>query len=245
MYQDLKYVLSDRICELLSSIASELFGTSCPRLIDGFFVTFELLFLSAIIGLFIAVGVAFAKLSKVRALSFPASIFAYVFRGTPLLVQLWIMYFGVGSLEEEGMGSTLWMFFKDPWLVGLLVLVLNTGAYTSEILRGGLVNIPVGQMEAATAIGMTWFQTMRRIMLPQAIRIAWPAYGNEVILLMKGSALVSTITVMDLMGQTRTEFAKNFNLEVYVYAALLYLGLAGLLTAILSFMGRKWEKNIG
>lgn len=245
MYQDLKYALSDRICELLSPITSELFEMACPRLMDGFFVTFELLFLSATVGFCIAVGVVFAKLSKVRALSVPASIFAYIFRGTPLLVQLWIVYFGIGSLGEEGMGSTLWMFFKDPWLVGLLVLVLNTGAYTSEILRGGLVNIPVGQMEAATAIGMTWFQAMRRIMLPQAIRTAWPAYGNEVVLLMKGSALVSTITVMDLMGQTRTVFAKSFNLEVYVYAALLYLVLAGVLTVTLSFLGRKWEKDIG
>lgn len=238
MYQDFKYDLSDGVCEAMSPIASKLFGLACPRLMDGFFVTFELLLLSIIIGFFLAVGVAFARLSKIRVLSFPASAFAYTFRGTPLLVQLWIMYFGVGSLGEEGMGTTLWTFFKEPWLVGLFVLVLNTGAYTSEILRGGLVNVPNGQMEAAAAIGMTWFQSMRRIMLPQALRISWPAYGNEVILLMKGSALVSTITVMDLMGQTRTVFAQSFNLEVYIFAALLYLVLAGTLTIALSSIQR-------
>ncbi len=240
MYRDFKYDLSDSVCELLSPISSELFGSACPRLIDGFFVTLELLLLSTVIGFLVAVCVVFARMSNVRTVSLPASIFAYIFRGTPLLVQLWIMYFGIGSLGEEGMGEALWIFFKDPWLVGLFVLILNTGAYSSEILRGGLVNVPKGQMEAAMAIGMTWLQAMRRIMLPQAIRIAWPAYGNEVILLMKGSALVSTITVMDLMGQTRTVFAQSFNLEVYIFAALLYLIFAGTLTIGLSLVQRKW-----
>ncbi|NJO37449.1 MAG: ABC transporter permease subunit [Rhizobiales bacterium] len=145
-------------------------------------------------------------------------------------MQLWIAYFGLGGLGEDGLGPVLWAFFKDGWNIGLLVLTLNTGAYVAEILRGGIVNVPKGQMEAALAYGMTWLQAMRRIILPQAFKIAWPAYGNEVILLLKGSALISTITVLDLMGQTRTVFARSYNLEIYLYAAVLYLLLAGVIT---------------
>jgi len=241
MYSELKFNLSDSICDAVSPVASDLFTSACPRLFDGFFITIEFLLLSTVIGFFVAVAVTFARLSGNAILSYPASAFAYAFRGTPLLVQLWIVYYGIGSLGEASLGPVLWFVFKDPWLVGLLVLVLNTSAYASEILRGGLVNVPKGQMDAAMTIGMSWFQAMRRIMLPQAIRTAWPAYGTEIILLMKGSALVSTITVMDLMGQTRTVFARSFDLEVYVYAALLYLTLAGTLTFTLSRVERLWR----
>ncbi len=240
MYTDLKFIASDAICEALSPVSSDLFMSVCPRFIDGFFVTIELLLLSSVIGFFIAVAVTFARLSGVLVIAYPASAFAYAFRGTPLLVQLWIVYYGIGSLGADRLGAT-WLLFRDPWLVGLLVLTLNTSAYVSEILRGGLVNVPKGQMDAALTVGMSWFQAMRRIMLPQAIRIAWPAYGNEIILLMKGSALVSTITVMDLMGQTRTVFARSFDLEVYAYAALLYLMLAGVLTFTLSRAETLWK----
>ena len=106
----------------------------------------------------------------------------------------------------------------------------------AEILRGGLVNINKGQMEAAKVCGISWFNSMRHILFPQALRISWPAYGNEVILLMKGSALVSTITVLDLMGQTRTVFARTYSLDIYLYAAVLYLVLTGVITLLLRTM---------
>jgi polar amino acid transport system permease protein len=159
------------------------------------------------------------------------------------LVQLWIIYFGIGSFGAEGLGP-LWAFFKDPWLVGLLVLTLNTSAYVCEILRGGIVNVDKGQMEAAMSIGMSWINAMRRIMLPQALRIVWPAYGNELVLLMKGSALISTITVLDLMGQTRTIFARNFDLSTYLYATVFYLILAGILTAFTVMIERRFKRNL-
>lgn len=243
MYQDLKFRISDAICAGLSPVSGPFFDKACPRFIDGFIVTAELLTLACGIGFFLAIALTFARMSGRALLVWPAQIFVYVFRGTPLLVQLWIIYFGIGSLGEAGLGPVLWSFFKNPWLVGLLVLTLNTSAYVSEIFRGGLANIDRGQLEAALSIGMPWLQAMRRIMLPQAIRVAWPAYGNELILMMKGSALISTITVMDLMGQTRTIFARNFDLDTYLYAALLYLVLAGCITAFVAGFERRFQRN--
>jgi His/Glu/Gln/Arg/opine family amino acid ABC transporter permease subunit len=234
IYQTAKYAVSDATCAVLSPVSPESFGQYCPRFIDGFFVTVELLVLSCSLGLVIAIGVAFARLSSNPFLNGAAFAYSYILRGTPLLVQLWIVYFGFGSLGAENLGF-LWPLFKDGWTIGLIVLTLNTSSYVSEILRGGLVNIPKGQMEAAVATGMSWFQSMFHIMLPQAFKIAWPAYGNEVVLLMKGSALVSTITVLDLMGQTRTVFSRSYNLEVYAYSAILYLLLAGTITLLFKF----------
>lgn len=243
MYQDLKYVLSDGLCAALSPVSGDLFAKACPRFIDGFLVTIELLVLACGIGFFLAIALTLARMSGHRVLAWPATAFVYVFRGTPLLVQLWIIYFGIGSLGEETLGPFLWTFFKNPWLVGLLVLTLNTSAYVSEIFRGGLANVDRGQLEAALSIGMPWLRAMRRIMLPQAIRIAWPAYGNELVLMMKGSALISTITVLDLMGQTRTIFSRNFDLTTYVYAAILYLVLAGLITGFVNVIERRFQRG--
>lgn len=233
-YQTAKYAVSDATCAVVGPISPDSFAKFCPRFVDGTFVTIELLVLSCSLGLLIAISVAFARLSSNPILRNAAFVYSYVFRGTPLLVQLWIVYFGIGSLGADNLGL-LWPLFKDGWTIGLIVLTLNTGSYVSEILRGGLVNIPKGQMEAAVAAGMTWFQSMFHIMLPQAFKIAWPAYGNEVVLLMKGSALVSTITVLDLMGQTRTVFARSYNLEVYAYSAILYLLMAGAITLLFKF----------
>lgn len=230
MYQDIKIAASDGVCAVIGPMTPELFEENCPRFIDGFWVTIELILLASIIGLAVALLAVLARVSGNRFFSTLAYIYIYVFRGTPLLVQLWIFYFGLGGLGEDGLGPLLWTFFKDGWNVGLLVLTLNTGAYVAEILRGGIVNVPKGQLESALAYGMTWLQAMRRIVLPQAFKIAWPAYGNEVILLLKGSALISTITVLDLMGQTRTIFARSYDLEIYVYAAILYLLLVGMIT---------------
>lgn len=242
MFQNIKFAISDATCAALAPVSGEVFGRFCPRFIDGFLVTIELLALSTAIGFLLAVGLVLAKLSGHRVMSYPAGLFVYCFRGTPLLVQLWIIYFGIGSFGEVGLGP-LWWFFRDPWLVGLLVLTLNTSVYVCEILRGGLVNVDRGQMEAALSIGMPWLKAIRRVMFPQALKIAWPAYGNEVVLLMKGSALISTITVLDLMGQTRTVFARNFDLTTYAYAAVLYLLMAGLITFVVKWVEARFARQ--
>jgi len=242
MYEKLKFAVSDAVCAGLSPASTDLFTSICPRLTDGLFVTVELLTLSVAIGFVLAVLLVLARLSGHLILSIPANVFVYVFRGTPLLVQLWIVYFGIGSLGADNLGI-LWPFFREAWWVGLLVLTLNTSAYVSEILRGGFTNVDQGQMQAALSLGMSWMKAMRRIMLPQALRIAWPAYGNEVILLMKGSALISTITVLDLMGQTRTAFSRNFDLATYFYAAIYYLILTAIITLLITAVERRFARK--
>lgn len=243
MYTEFKYALTDSVCALLTPYSNDLFTSACPRFFDGFIVTIELLLLASLLGFFLAIALTLMRLSGHKYLAWPSTVFVYIFRGTPLLVQLWIIYFGIGSLGENTLGPILWPFFNTPWLVGILVLTLNTSAYVSEILRGGLTNVDHGQLEAALSIGMPWLKAMRRIMLPQALRIAWPAYGNELVLLMKGSALISTITVLDLMGQTRTIFSRNFDLSTYVYAAILYLVLAALITSFVAVVERRFRQH--
>ncbi|WP_210191669.1 MULTISPECIES: ABC transporter permease subunit [Rhodomicrobium] len=234
-YFDAKIWASDTVCAALRPVSPTLFATSCGRFIDGFFVSIELLVIATLIGFPLAIGLALARTSRSSILSALSYSYSYVFRGTPLLVQLWIFYYGFGALGASGLGL-LWPLFRDAYSVGLIVLTINTSAYSAEIIRGGIVNVPNGQLEAAVASGMSWWTTMRRIVLPQALRIAWPAYSNEVLLLLKGSALVSTITVLDLMGQTRTIFARSYSLDIFVYAVILYLILSGGLTVLLRWI---------
>lgn len=235
LYIDGKIWLSDMVCAAVKPISPELFASSCPRFIDGFFVSVELLLLSSLIGIVLALALAIARTSNIPVLSIPSYIYTYIFRGTPLLVQLWVFYYGFGALGEEGLG-VLWPLFRDAYTVGVFTLTVNTSAYAAEIFRGGIVNVPKGQIEAAIAAGMDWWTMTRRIVLPQALRISWPAYSNEVILLLKGSALVSTITVLDLMGQTRTIFARSYSLDIFLYAIVLYLILSGTLTLLLRWI---------
>ena len=241
-YKSVKYAISDNVCSFISPIAPTSLSDYCTRFADGFIVTIELLALACFVGFFLAVAIVLARLSSFKTLSLAATAYCYVFRGTPLLVQLWVAYFGFGALGQDTVGP-LWYVLSDSWLVGLFVLTLNTSSYVAEILRGGIINVHKGQMEAAAACGMSWFTAMRHIMLPQAIRSSWPAYGNEVILLMKGSALVSTITVLDLMGQTRTIFARTYSLDIYVYAAMFYLLLTAAITLLLKAMERRWSRE--
>lgn len=236
-YAAAKIWTSDTICAAIKPVTPELFQASCTRFIDGALVTIELMTLATVVGFALAVALVLARVSDNALVSIPAYLYCYVFRGTPFLVQLWLLYFGIGSLGEDGLGP-LWPFFRDAWSVGLFALILNTAAYVAEILRGGVQNVPRGQIEAAEAYGLSWMTSMRRIVFPQALRIAWPAYGNEVILLLKASALVSTITVLDLMGQIRTVFSRSYSLEIFVYGAVMYLALTGILTLLLRAIER-------
>ncbi len=209
------------------------------RFLDGTLVTLKLVALASVIGLAIAVPLALARVSPRRWLSVPAYTYIYLFRGTPLLIQLFLLYYGLGQFEAVR-ESVLWHVLGNAELCGLIGLTLNTAAYTAEILRGGIVAVPRGEIEAARACGMSWWLMNRRIVLPKAFRIAWPAYGNEVILLLKGSALVSTIAVWDLMGEARSIFSRTYALEVFVYAGVIYF----LLTFLLTRVFRQVEKRI-
>jgi His/Glu/Gln/Arg/opine family amino acid ABC transporter permease subunit len=187
----------------------------------------------------IALPMALARNSKKRRLWIPAYAYIYFFRGTPLLIQLFILYYGFGQFEAIS-SSILWHVLGNAEWCGLIGLTLNTAAYTAEILRGGIRAIPKGEIEAARAYGMSWWLMQRRIVLPRAMRIAWPAYGNEVVLLLKGSALVSTIAVWDLMGETRSIFSRTYALEIFIYAGVIYF----LMTFILTRVFMRIEKRI-
>jgi His/Glu/Gln/Arg/opine family amino acid ABC transporter permease subunit len=214
------------------------------RLFDGTLITLKLVGLASLIGLAIAVPVALARVSRRSWLRAPAYAYVYVFRGTPLLVQLFLIYYGLGQFQAVRDG-VLWPLLRDAQFCGLLGLTLNTAAYTAEILRGGILAVPRGEVEAAQAAGMSPALAFRRILLPRAARIAWPAYGNEVVLLLKGSALVSTITVWDLMGETRSIFARGYDLMVFVWAGVFYFLLSAAVTICFRLAERRLNRYLG
>ena len=214
------------------------------RLIDGALVTLKLVALASTIGLVIAVAIAAARVSRRPWLSGPAYVYVYIFRGTPLLVQLFIIYYGLGQFPAIR-DSFLWPLLSDAEICGLIGLTLNTAAYTAEILRGGIVAVPRDEVEAARAVGMSPGLSFRRILLPRAARIAWPAYGNEVVLLLKSSALVSTITVWDLMGETRSIFSRGYDLMVFVWAGIFYILISAAVTVGFRLVERRLNRYLG
>ena len=212
-----------------------------PRLLGGFWVTIGITGLSVIIGLVLAIPVALMRLSSYKFLKWPSYIFTFYFRGTPLLVQLFLVYYGSGQFRLELTDLGLWSFFRDAYFCAVFTLTLNTCAYTSEIVRGAIHSVPKGDIEAGRACGMSGILLYRRVILPQALRIAWPAYGNEVIFLMQASSLVSIITLLDLTGVARRIISETFAVyEVYIFVALLYL----IITYILAFVFKRIEKHL-
>jgi len=213
------------------------------RFWDGTLVTLKLVLAASLIGILLALPLSLARSSPRRRYRVPAYGYIYFFRGTPLLVQLFLLYYGLGQFEAVR-ESIFWPLLSDAEWCGLLGLTLNTTAYTAEILRGGIRAVPKGEIEAARAYGMSWWQQQRRIVLPRALRIAWPAYGNEVILLLKGSALVSTIAVWDLMGETRSIFSRTYALEVFLFAGIIYFLLTFLFTRLFHFVERRINRYL-
>ena len=213
------------------------------RYLDGLLVTVQLLVLASICGLSIAVPLALARVSANILLSSAAYAYIYVFRGTPLLIQLFLIYFGLAQFEAVR-ESFLWPVLRDEFWAGLITLTLNTAAYVAEILRGGIMGVPKGDIEAGRAAGMSQALMYRRLILPKAFRIAWPAYGNEVVLLLKGSALVSTISVWDLMGETRSIFSRTYSLDTFVYAGIIYFLMTFVLTRAFAMAERRLNRHL-
>jgi polar amino acid transport system permease protein len=201
-----------------------------PKLVAGLGLTMALSGAGFLMGLLIALPVSVWRQTAGQAASWPLRIYISFMRGTPLLAQLFLVYYGSGQFRAELQAIGLWGFFKQPINCALLVFVLNTAAYQLEIFRGGLQAVPRGEVEAARAIGMSRLLALRRVILPNVFRLSLPALGNEVILLIKASAVASVITIFDLMGETRAGFAKTFDFSIYLWAAILYLLLNGVFT---------------
>ena len=207
-----------------------------PKLAEGALLTIELLVLSAVCGLIIAVPMAIARVSKSFWINMWPRAYCYFFRGTPLLVQLFLVYYGLGQFEAVR-ESFAWPVLRDAYWCALITFSLHTAAYISEILRGAMQAVPSGEVEAARSVGMNSKQIYARIIMPRAFRIALPAYGNELILMLKASALASTITLLDLTGMARTISAKNYlPIETFVTAGAFYLIITYGLTLIIQFM---------
>ncbi|MBI5591913.1 MAG: ABC transporter permease [Deltaproteobacteria bacterium] len=197
---------------------------SIPRLLHGTVITVGMTAASVVIGLCLAVPFALMRTHRSPLLWMPVYGFNFYFRGTPLLVQIFLVYYGSGQFQEFLTQTGLWTFFREAWFCAVLTLTLNTAAYTSEILRGGIEAIPFGEIEAARACGMSGPLVRRRIILPKAFRLAWPAYTNEVVFLLQATSLVSIITIMDITGVARMVASRSFAFyEMYMTAAVFYL----------------------
>jgi len=198
---------------------------SIPVLLEGLAVTIELVLLALLAGFCIALPTALARLHGNAVLRSLAIGYVFFFRGTPLLVQIFLIYYGLSQFEAVR-DSVLWPILREPYWCALIAFSLNTGAYTSEVIRGGIKAVPGGQLEAARACGMTPLTTFTRIVWPQALRHALPAYGNEIILMVKASSLASTVTLLDITGVARNLVAETYMpIEILSIAALIYLAI--------------------
>ncbi len=189
----------------------------------GLTATIQLVFLSLLIGLILSFPLALMRSSDRWYLSKPVWVFTYVFRGTPLIVQLYIIYYGSSFTLQD---SFLWPIFKEAFYPALIAFVLNTAAYTTEILRGAILATGSGEIEAAKAYGMGWWKRTHRIILPSAFRRALPAYSNEVIFMLHASAIASTVTILDLTGAAYNIYSRYYApFEAFIFVACIYLSL--------------------
>jgi octopine/nopaline transport system permease protein len=204
------------------------------ELLGGVPLTLKLAFSAMALGFVLALLLAMARLSGNWLLAFPARLYVTVFRGSPLLVQLFLIYYGLGQFRAVR-ASFLWPFLREPYWCAILALTLNTAAYASEVIRGGILAVPKGQIEAARACGMSSLLTYRRIILPQALRHALPGYGNELIAITKATALASTITLMEVTGIAARLMNETYRaFEVFTAAGLIYLLLVLCLTQVVA-----------
>ncbi len=212
-----------------------------PDLLRGTWLTVQLVTISALLGVLVAVPIALARLSENPILRWGASAYSLFFRGTPLLVQIFLIYYGLGQFDVVRQ-SFLWPFLREAYVCALITFVLNTAAYSGEVLRGGILAVPRGEIEAARAIGMSTFTAYRLVILPRAFSIILPAYSNEVIILLKGTALASTITLLELMGQSQLIASNTYQpIQVFAVAGIIYY----LLTLAITWLFRWLEHRYG
>jgi arginine/ornithine transport system permease protein len=193
--------------------------------LQGLWTTVWLVAAALALGLLLSVPLAVARTSRNPFVNGPVWAYTYFFRGTPLLVQLFMIYYGLGQFEAVQQ-SVFWPLLREAWFCALLAFTLNTAAYTTEILRGAIQVTPTGEIEAAKAAGMSPLLMLRRVVLPSAFRRALPAYGNEVIFMLHGSAVASVVTIVDLTGAARQVQSRAYApFEAFVTAGLFYLVL--------------------
>ena len=217
--------------------------TSFPKLLNATLITLKLLSVSLVLGLFLGLFFAILRLNKNSFINKFAYGYSYIFRGTPLLVQIFIIYFGLGQIESLR-SSFLWVALKEPYWCAIIAFALNTGAYTSEILRSAFQTIKPGFIEAGKSLGIQSKIIFYKIQVPIAIRQSLPAYGNEIILMMKGTSLASTVTLMDLTGVAKYIISTTFRpVEVFIVAGGIYLFMTFIIHNIIKFLEKKYSFN--
>ena len=219
----------------------ELMVNSFPKLLNATVVTLKLLSASLFFGLFIGLLFAVLRMNKNPIINKFAYGYSYIFRGTPLLVQIFIIYYGLGQIEYFR-STVLWVIFKEPYWCAIIAFALNTGAYTSEILRSAFQTIKPGFKEAAKSLGISSRIIFYKIQIPIAIRQSLPAYGNEIILMLKGTSLASTVTLMDLTGVAKYIISTTFRpIEVFIVAGSIYLFMTFLVHNFIKFLERRYN----
>ena len=219
----------------------DLMITSFPKLLGATVVTLKLLSASLFFGLFIGLFFAILRLNKNIFLNRFSYFYSYIFRGTPLLVQIFIIYFGLGQIEFLR-SSFLWIILKEPYWCAIIAFSLNTGAYTSEILRSAFETINKGFIEAGDSLGISKKIIFYKIQIPIAIRQSLPAYGNEIILMLKGTSLASTVTLMDLTGVAKYIISTTFKpIEVFIVAGGIYLFMTFIIHNFIRYLEKKYS----
>ena len=219
----------------------DLMISSFPKLLNATLVTLKLLSLSLIFGLILGLFFAILRLNKNIILNRFSYFYSYIFRGTPLLVQIFIIYFGLGQIEFLR-SSFLWIILKEPYWCAIIAFSLNTGAYTSEILRSAFETINKGFIEAGDSLGISKRIIFYKIQIPIAIRQSLPAYGNEIILMLKGTSLASTVTLMDLTGVAKYIISTTFKpIEVFIVAGGIYLFMTFIIHNFIRYLEKKYS----
>ena len=219
----------------------ELMVNSFPKLLSASLITLKLLSASLIVGLFIGLLFAILRLNKNIFMNKFAYGYSYLFRGTPLLVQIFIIYYGLGNIEYLRT-TFLWVILKEPYWCAIIAFSLNTGAYTSEILRSAFQTIKPGIIEAGKSLGVPSKIIFYKIQIPIAIRQSLPAYGNEIILMLKGTSLASTVTLMDLTGVAKYIISTTFKpIEVFIVAGGIYLFMTFVVHNVIKFLEKKYS----
>ena len=219
----------------------DLMINSFPKLLSATTITLKLLLASLFFGLFIGLLFAVLRMNKNPIINKFAYGYSYFFRGTPLLVQIFIIYFGLGQIEYLR-STILWVILKEPYWCAIIAFALNTGAYTSEILRSAFQTIKPGFIEAGKSLGISSKIIFYKIQIPIAIRQSLPAYGNEIILMLKGTSLASTVTLMDLTGVAKYIISTTFKpIEVFIVAGSIYLFMTFIVHTTIKYLERKFS----
>tara|TARA_Y100000591_G_C21791713_1_gene676926 strand:+ start:582 stop:1259 length:678 start_codon:yes stop_codon:yes gene_type:complete len=213
--------------------------SSFPKLLNATLVTLKLVSLSLIFGIFLGILFAILRTGKNKFFRELSYYYSYIFRGTPMLVQLFIIYFGLAQIETLR-SSFLWVILKEPYWCAIIAFSLNTGAYTSEILRSAFQTIDKGFIEAGKSLGISKEKIFYKIKLPIAIRQSLPAYSNEMILMLKGTSLASTVTLLDLTGVAKFIISTTYKpVEIFIVAGSIYLFITFLIHIFITSIEKK------